>query len=108
MSKQKNHIPGLVDKLTEYTEKRALDMHQYSPYHLRIMDGGYTVLDVWTTGRYYVLTTDYLEMLPNPTVERAGEKGQLPVNNLWQFLDVLFYGEDMQEHSDVRPSPLTE
>lgn len=105
MSKQKNHIPGLADKLTEYCEKRNLDMHQYSPYHMRIMDGGYVVLDVWTTGRYYVLMTDYQEMLDGEKVERGGEKGQLPMTGgLWSFLDVLFYGEDMAEFSDIKPS----
>lgn len=104
MAKQKNHIPGLVDKLTEYAEKRTLDFHQYSPYHMRIMDGGFTVLDVWTTGRYYVLTTDYHELLDDNVVERGGEKGALPLDNLWPFLDKLFYGEDMGEFSDIKSS----
>lgn len=102
MARQKHHVPGLLDKLTDYSERRALDLHQYSPYHLRIMDGGYTVLDVWTTGRYYVLTTDYLALLDGNVVERAGEKGTLP-DDLWPFLDKLFYGEDMASHSDIQP-----
>jgi hypothetical protein len=101
MAKQRHHVPGLVDKLTEYAEKRGLDLHQYSPYHLRIMDGGYVVLDVWTTGRYYVLMTDYLEMLDGQYLERGGEKGTLPPN-LCPFLDKLFFGEDMAPVSDVR------
>lgn len=101
MSKQKNHIAGLSERLVEYAEKRVLDFHQYSPYHMRIMDGGFTVLDVWTTGRYFVLTTDYNEMLDGAVVERGGEKGWIPTDDLWPFLDKLFYGEDMSEHTDI-------
>lgn len=105
MSKQKNHIPGLIDQLTEYCEKRVLDFHQYSPYHMRIMDGGFVVLDVWTTGRYYVLMTDYLAMFDGEKIERAGEKGWIPTgaNRLWNFLDELFYGEPMEDFSDIKP-----
>jgi hypothetical protein len=95
MSKQKNHIPGLVDKLNEYADRRQLDIHQYSPYHLRIMDGGYVVLDVWTTGRYYIVMTDYNEITDGNIVERQGEKGQLPADStqsrmLTPFLDKIF------------------
>lgn len=97
MAKQKNHIPGLAERLIEYAEKRLLDFHQYSPYHMRIMDGGYTVLDIWTTGRYYILTTDYSEMLDEAIVERAGEKGSIPVNDLYAFLDVVFFGQEVKE-----------
>lgn len=102
MSKQKNHIPELIDRLNQYVEKRMLDMHQYSPYHMRIMDGGFVVLDVWTTGRYYVVMTDYLEMTDGNVVERQGEKGQLPLDDLWPFLDTLFYGGDMGEFTDIK------
>lgn len=96
MSKQKNHIPGLADKLANYADERKLDFHQYSPYHMRMMDGGYVVLDVWTTGRYFVLMTDYLAMLEGNIVERGGEKGQLPLDDLQGFLDKLFYGEALE------------
>jgi hypothetical protein len=103
MSKQGNHVKGLSEQLIDYAERRVLDFHQYSPYHMRIMDGGYIVLDVWTTGRYYVLTTDYMEMTQGAVVrERGGEKGWVPTGSLkklWSFLDALFYGEDMSETS---------
>lgn len=91
MSKPKNHIPGLVDKLNAYAEERMLDIFQYSPYHIRIMDGGYVVLDVWTTGRYFIVMTDYEEMTEGNEVERQGEKGQLPTTDLKPFLDKIFY-----------------
>lgn len=96
MSKQKNHIAGLVDKLNEYSEKRQLDIAQYSPYHLRIMDGGYVVLDVWTTGRYFIVMTDYNEMTDGNVVERQGEKGQLPLDALTPFLDKIFFTEALE------------
>ncbi len=106
MAKQKHHIPGLSERLVNYAERRALDFAQYSPYHMRIMDGGYTVLDVWTTGRYYILTTDYMEMTDGAIIrERGGEKGWLPTANekeLWPFLDTIFYGEDMSDSSDIK------
>ena len=76
-----------------------LDLHQYSPYHFRIMDGGYVVVDVWTTGRYYVLMTDYLEMAGGG-VERGGEKGQLPLT-FEHFLDGLFYPEAVDKPIDT-------
>jgi hypothetical protein len=68
------------------------------------MDGGYTVLDVWTTGRYYVVTTDYLELFDGNVVERGGEKGQIPLDKLWGFLDTLFFGDDMSMHTDIKES----
>lgn len=102
MSKPKNHIPELVDRLSNYAERRVLDFSQYSPYHMRIMDGGYVILDVWTTGRYYVVMTDYQEMTDGNVRERGGEKGQIPLKDLWPFLDKLFFGEDMSEFSDIK------
>lgn len=101
MAKQKNHIPGFVDKISEYADKRLLDMHQYSPYHLRLMDGGYVVLDVWTTGRYYLVMTDYESLFDGGIEEREGEKGFLPIEKLWPFLDTIFFGDDMSKHAEI-------
>lgn len=100
MSKPKNHIPKLGEHLAEYTDSRLLDLHQYSPYHARIMDGGYVVLDVWTTGRYYIVMTDYAEMTDGNVIERGGEKGWLPLEGpvntkpIWSFLDQIFFPEN--------------
>lgn len=96
MAKQKNHIPGLSEKIKDYADKRMLDFAQYSPYHMRVMDGGYVVLDVWTTGRYYIVMTDYYKMTDDNVVERQGEKGQLPINNLTPFLDKIFFTEMLE------------
>jgi hypothetical protein len=93
--KPKNHIPQLASRLEDYANKRMLDLQVFSPYHLRLTDGGYVITDVWTTGRYYVVMTDYLTMLEGNKTERQGEKGQLPITTeeLSNFLDELFFGE---------------
>lgn len=90
MGKPKNHIPGLAEKLSAYSEENDKIFEQYSPYHMRVMDGGYTVVDVWSTGRYYIVTTDYLA-LAGGGLERGGEKGQLPIDDIDGFLSGIFY-----------------
>ena len=92
--KRNNHIQDIEGRLAEYAERHTLDFHQYSEYHMRLMDGGFTVLDIWTTGRYYMLTTDYLEMVGAGIVERGGEKGFIPEGKgLEAWLDKLFFPE---------------
>lgn len=99
MSKRKKqHYPRLEQLLREYCEARTLDFNKYSPFHMRIMDGGYTVFDAWTTGRYYILTTDYFGLNPQKKIpERGGEKGVLPLDEetLFAWLDKLFYATEM-------------
>lgn len=94
---KKYHIPNIELTLAQYADRRTLDFHQYSPYHMRISDGGYTVIDIWTTGRYYVLTTDYLTMLSERIIERGGEKGQLHEDDINDWLDELFFPESQEE-----------
>lgn len=98
MSRRKNiHYDSLSTMLDAYAAKASLDYHRYSKYHMRLMDGGFTVLDVWTTGRYYILTTDYLEMIGEGIVERGGEKGDIPTNKgqLIEWLNKLFFPEEI-------------
>lgn len=90
MSRPKNHIPEFTNKIVAYAEKRMLDLHQFTPYHGRITDGGYVILDVWTTGRYFIVMTDYEDLTNGSENERGGEKGQLPLT-LESFLDGIFY-----------------
>lgn len=99
MPRQKNHIPGLADKLAQYADGKLLDLHQYTPYHLRLTDGGFVALDVWTTGRYFILMTDYAAITGYKQVERQGEKGQLPLNGLDDFLTEIFYPYAGQDNS---------
>lgn len=108
MRKQKNHIPNFGERLENYVEARSLDLSQYSPYHFRISDGGFTVLDTWTTGKYWVVMTDYEAKYDGAVAEREGEKGQLPTgkDELWPFLDKLFFGEDMSEFTDFKEKDL--
>lgn len=97
--RHKTHIPGLAFDLEEYAYTRNLDFYRYSEYHLRIMDQGITVFDAWTTGRYYVLDTNYHKLTDKTIVERAGEKGHLPFGKekIFKFLDKLFFAADMEE-----------
>lgn len=95
MSRKSNkHFDHLPAMLRQYAEERSLDFHHYSPYHMRLMDGGFCVLDIWTTGRYYALTTDYHAMNPDfRTIERGGEKGHIPTQQpeLNDWLDKFFF-----------------
>ncbi len=95
MSKPKNHIPRLYTRVQAYADARSLDFHLYTPYHMRITDGGYVTLDMWTTGRYYVLMTDYLAMVGGG-IERGGEKGSVPIKELEPWLDMLFFPEGIR------------
>lgn len=75
---------------------RLLDFKQFSPFHMRITDGGYTILDVWTTGKYYIVRSNYHQMLDTPIVERGGEKGRLGTTEyaIYKHLDGIFYPEN--------------
>lgn len=96
MSRHKKHhnfkLPGLLES---YADSRNITFHQYSEYHMRLMDG-FTVIDIWTSGRYYVLSTNYAEMTDKSIVERGGEKDELN-DDTYTFLDNLFYAPDMLE-----------
>lgn len=101
MSRRKNpRYEHLKKWLKEYSDTRTLDFNVYSPYHMRIMDGGYVTLDAWVTGRYYVLQTDYNSINTDKgIIERQGEKGSLEVDNkeaLFKWLDQLFFAADME------------
>lgn len=95
--RKKQHIAGLDKLLGIVASTKLLDLHRYSPYHFRITDGGYTTLDIWTTGRYYVLTTDYQQFIGEGHVERGGEKGQLTLESTEEFIDKLFFPEGKDE-----------
>lgn len=104
MSKKKPQFKELPLLLEEYATLRELEYHRYSPYHMRIMDSGFTVLDVWTSSRYYVLTTDYnAEKTSRLTsvIERGGEKGCIPTTQpeLQIWLDELFFAVEIEESS---------
>lgn len=93
MSKRQKHYPDLPLRIKSYADSRQLDFIRFSQFHMRISDGGFTELDVWTTNRYYVVASDYAGQGGVDIVERGGEKGSLPINindfNKW--LDKLFF-----------------
>lgn len=92
MGHKKYHNDALPGYIEEYANKRLLDYHRYSEYHMRLMDGGFTAVDIWTSERYWVMQTDYLS-LGESVVERGNEKGRLPSekSEIYKFLDKLFY-----------------
>lgn len=103
---KKRHYTQLPYMLKSYAKSHNLDFQQYSTYHMRLMDGGFCVLDIWTTGRYFALTTDYQAMESNVMIrERGGEKGFLPmprVNTvdpmpLYDWLDKFFFAPYMDK-----------
>lgn len=93
---KKQHNALLPALLQQYANSRTLDFHRYSDYHMRLMDGGFIILDVWTTGRYWVMQTDYYKLTDKHIIERGGEKGSVPPEKrLESWLDDLFFAADL-------------
>lgn len=68
---------------------------------MRLMDGGMTCLDIWTTEKYWIKETNYVEQKDpgTPSVtERGGEKGFVPSKNpaLTEFLDTIFFAVELR------------
>lgn len=100
MKHKKTYNDELIKRLETYANDRTIDMNEFSPYHMRLTDG-YTIIDMWTTYKYYVLKTDYSSMTDKGIIERGGEDGYLPRKKLERFLDNLFYAPDMQEEGNL-------
>lgn len=65
---------------------------------MRLIDSDLTILDCWTTGKYWVKQTSYSTQTSKQIIERGDEKGLLPSDNqLEQWLDKLFYAADMED-----------
>lgn len=95
MSRKRNvHYPQIKQFLKEIADDYGIEFQQYNEYHMRLMDG-YTVLDVWTTGKYYVLETSY-NKIAHGTIERQGEKGSTPTKKkpFAEFIHKLFFPMD--------------
>jgi hypothetical protein len=80
----KTHYGYLITWFNDYAKVHHLRFDVYSPYHMRLMDEGTVVLDAWTTGKYYVKETNYVEYHAG-IIERGTEKGELPVDSQTAF-----------------------
>lgn len=98
--RRRPQVYGLPAMLKLYARSRTLDFHRYSEYHMRIIDSGYTCIDVWTSGKYWVKETNYYQQVAegHSIVERGNEKGWIPENypQLQKFLDKLFFAAEME------------
>ena len=95
---KKIHRDNLPQLLKHYADSRYLSYHRYSPFHLRLIDQGTATLDCWTTGKYYVLGTNYA----GKAIERGGEKGILPGDTeLEAWLDGLFYAAEIETPNET-------
>jgi len=94
-NRKSEHYSELPTLLKEYANRNDLFYARYSEYHMRIIQGDMVCFDVWTTAKYYIVGTEFVEYGESIT-ERAGEKGQIPTNKkaLNSFLNKLFYPVD--------------
>lgn len=94
MSKHRTHRTDDVSNTIQlYAEARYLELLRFTNIHFRLIDDGFTTVDIWpTTGRYWVSQTEYNAQGGNIT-ERAGEKGVLPEGKeaIYDYFDKLFY-----------------
>lgn len=97
LSMAKTHHNWQLPALLEgYAKSRTLDFHRYSEYHMRVIDSDFTILDCWTSEKYWIKETNYYKQKLG-IVERAGESGFLPSKKkkLYQFLDKIFYAAEI-------------
>ena len=92
--KKKKHYHYIGEWLKMYATPRFIDLRHPSPYHYMLTDGTSNKIHIWTTGRYYIESSED---------ERDHKKGIIPLGKnkhryLCNFLDRLFYpGEDVDE-----------
>lgn len=93
---KKYHNKRLPYALENYADSRTLEFYRYSAYHMRIIDDGYTIVDLWTTEKYWIKETNYYKQSDKSVVERANETGFLPSKKgeLYKFLDGIFYATE--------------
>jgi hypothetical protein len=102
MSRKSKRHYNLWPSVQEYGESRSLTFYkQFSPYHMRLSDD-FTVIDIWSSGHYWVGKTSYNEQTEQRITERGGSKGDFEFNPddktlLYEWLDGLFYAADMVE-----------
>ena len=95
MSRRKKHYPLLPGWLQHYAALRALDFQAFSDLHMRLSDGGNTAMDVWITGRYFLLASNYAALGYPAYTPGLPRTGIVPLREgaLTAMLDQVFYPE---------------
>lgn len=102
MSRQRKHhyrnLPGLLKR---YAEARKFEIRKINEWQYRIIDKGYTKIDIWTTAKYHIIETNYYKITDSMIIERSDEWGSLPIKQipLGRFLDKVFYSADVLEEA---------
>lgn len=99
MSKKRRRNDNVLQTLNAYSDSRTIDVIQFSELHCRMTDD-FTSIDFWpTTGRYWIMKTNYFEQGGKGVNERGSEKGELPhgKDSIFQFLDELFFAIELNE-----------
>ena len=104
MSRQRKHhyteLPGLLKR---YAKARKFELRKINQWQYRIVDKGFTAVDVWTTAKYHIIYTNYHKITEQQIYERTDEWGTLrpAKTELGRFLDNLFYRADILEEAQV-------
>jgi hypothetical protein len=54
--------PGFEDLIQRYSITRLLDVKRLSGSQLRVHDSGYIAVDIWTSGKYHIISAAYDEL----------------------------------------------
>lgn len=103
MGKKRRRSDNLRKILTGYAESRTLELFIYNDgLHLRLVDEAFTTIDFWpSTGKYWILNTNYVKQTKNRVAERGNEKGYLPLgeDKVFEYLDQIFYAADISDEN---------
>lgn len=103
MAKKRKRGDDLRKVLARYAESRTLELLVYNEgLHLRLVDESFTTVDVWpSTGKYWVLNTNYFKQTDKKVAERGDEKGFLPFgeDKIFDYLDQIIYAADISEEN---------
>lgn len=96
--RKKYHNLDLPQILEAYAKRRSVKFDKYSQFHMRLLYSPIAVIDIWTTEKYYIVTTNYSETGGKGLTERGGETGFVPHEQaqLTKFLDELLFAADLR------------
>lgn len=99
MAKTK-HRPELAKFIKDYAKARILDTGIINGQQTRISDGGFCKIDIWMSGKYHIIDSDYHRMIPNKTIaSRRQERGELPRSreSFGVFMDHIFFPPEIRK-----------